>query len=170
MTVNRSCLLKKVFSFLTCIFLLINIIGCDAFVRKFTRKSKKAKAPEELVLAPEEWKGPQMTKEQQYRQYFNFWESWHDELINSFIQGRSQKKKKDCLQQAIKNLLGMNRLLNENKQKQLGIYLKQMDDLKWSVDADIYGTSDNSLRRTAERIKLSILKQFTYGDIKNDLL
>ena len=40
---------------------LFTLIGCAAFVRKFTRKRKKEDLPqEEMVLAPEEWKGPQM--------------------------------------------------------------------------------------------------------------
>ncbi|MFA5150687.1 MAG: hypothetical protein WC433_07270, partial [Candidatus Omnitrophota bacterium] len=72
---------RRWFLLFTFYFLLFTLCGCEAFVRKFTRKSKKDKVPVEMVLAPEEWKGPQMTKEEQYRQYFVFWQSWQDELI-----------------------------------------------------------------------------------------
>ena len=151
-------------------FLLSTLCGCEAFTRKFTRKSKKDKAPEEMVLAPEEWKGPQMTKEEKYRQYFIFWQSWHDELINAITQNASQKKKLDCSQQALKNLAGMHSLLNETKQKQMDIYLRQMVDLQNGIKSDIYGAANNFYRQSSEKLRMNILQYFSYSDIKNDLL
>jgi len=152
------------------LFLLINIVGCEAFVRKFTRKSKKEKAPEEMILAPEEWKGPQMTKEERYRQYYTFWLSWQDELISVLSQRSSLKKKNDCVEQAIKNLLGMRSMLNETKQKQLDVYLKQMNGLGASIKSDIYGVYDNNNRQTTERARRNIMQSYSYSDIKNDLI
>lgn len=163
-------MMRKWFIFIIGIILVINLTGCEAFVRKFTRKSKKDKGPEEMVLAPEEWKGPKMTKEEQYRQYFLFWKSWHDELINSLQLSSTQKKKIDCAQQAMKNLIGMRSLLNESKQKQLDVYLKQLADLQNSIQSDIYGTAINSYRQDSDKLKMNIQQRFSYDDIKNDLL
>ncbi|MDD2927377.1 MAG: hypothetical protein PHE30_00810 [Candidatus Omnitrophica bacterium] len=151
-------------------FLLFTLCGCEAFVRKFTRKSKKDKAPVEMVLAPEEWKGPQMTKEEQYRQYFVFWQSWQDELINALTQNAPQKKKLDCAQQAMKNLVGLRSLLNESKQKQLDIYLKQLVDLQNDIKSDIYGNANNFYRQNSEKLKMNISQRFSYNDVKNDIL
>ena len=161
---------RQVLILIVCSAFLINLVGCEAFARKFTRKSKKEKAPEEMVLSPEEWKGPKMTKEEMYRQYYLFWKSWQDELINALSQGASLKKKNDCAEQADKNLLGMRTMLNETKQKQLDIYLKQVDSLASAIKSDIYGASNNSNRQAAENIRRNILQRFSYGDIKNDLL
>jgi len=152
------------------LFLVLTLLGCEAFVRKFTRKSKKEKAPEEMVLSPEEWKGPKMTKEEMYRQYYTFWKSWQDELINALSQGMSLKKRDDCAGQVVKNLLGMRAMLNETKQKQLDVYLKQVNSLTSAIKSDIYGASNNSNRQTAERVRRNILQSFSYGDIKNDLI
>jgi len=163
-------MMRKCLVFIIGIILLVNLVGCEAFVRKFTRKSKKAESPEEMVLAPQEWKGPQMTKEEQYRQYFVFWKSWHEELINALLQDASQKKKIDCGQQAMKNLLGLRSLLNESKQKQLDVYLRQLADLLSGIKSDIYGTSGNSYRQASERLMMNIQQRFAYNDIKNDLL
>ena len=163
-------MIRKGFIFAIGLILIINLTGCEAFTRKFTRKSKKDKVPEEMVLAPEEWKGPQMTKEEQYRQYFIFWQSWQDELIDALTQNASQKKRLDCVQQALKNLAGMRSLLNETKQKQLDIYLRQMADLQNDIKADIYGTASNFYRQNAERLRMNILQYFSYSDVKNDLL
>lgn len=149
--------------------LIINLAGCEAFVRKFTRKSKKDKAPVEMVLVPEEWTGPKMTKEQLYRQYYNFWQSWQEELINVLTQKASLKKRVDCAQQAIKNIVSMRGMLNETKQKQLDVYLRQMNDLLSAIKSDIYGASNNSNRQSAERVKRNILQSFSYPDIKGDL-
>jgi hypothetical protein len=150
--------------------LLVNLTGCEVFVRKFTRKSKKDKSPEVMVLAPEEWTGPKMTKEELYRQYYTFWQSWQDELINSLINNASLKKRIDCAEQAIKNLVGMRGMLNETKQKQLDVYLRQMNDLLEVIKSDIYGASNNSNRQDAERARRNILQSFSYPDIKGDLL
>lgn len=163
-------MMRKPVIFIVGLALLVNLVGCEAFVRKFTRKSKKEKAPEEMVLAPEEWKGPKMTKEELYRQWYTFWQSWQEELINVLSQGLSLKKKNDCVQQAVKNLLSMRAMLNESKQKQLDVYLKQMTELRSAIGSDIYGASNNTNRQAAERVKMNILRSFSYGDIKNDLI
>lgn len=161
---------RKWFIFIIGMILVINLTGCEAFVRKFTRKSKKDKAPEEMVLTPEEWKGPQMTKEERYRQYFVFWRSWQDELITSLQQSSTQKKRIDCAQQAVKNLVGMRSLLNESKQKQLDVYLRQMTDIQSRIKSDIYGAAINSLRQDSDKLGMNIQQRFSYNDIKNDLL
>jgi hypothetical protein len=139
-------------------------------VRKFTRKSKKEEGPVEMVLAPEEWKGPQMTKEQLYRQYFLFWQSWQDELIQSLLEDRSQKKRIDCTQQAIKNLVNLKPMLNTGKQKKLDVYLDQLDNLLRLIQQDTYGVNNDNYMHTAERLKIGILQNFSYKYIKNDLI
>jgi len=165
--------MKKMIKFPVFILLLIflvNLTGCEAFVRKFTRKSKKDKAPEEMVLVPEEWTGPKMSKEEIYRRYYNFWQSWQEELINVLTQKASLKKRVDCAQQSIKNLSGMRSMLNVTKQKQLDVYLNLMNDLLISIKADIYGTANSSNRQKAERVKRNIMQSFSYPDIKGDLI
>lgn len=161
---------RRWFLLFTLYFLLFTLCGCEAFVRKFTRKSKKDKGPVEMVLEPEEWKGPKMTKEERYRQYFVFWQSWQDELINALIQNAPQKKKLDCVQQAFKNLVGMRSLLNESKQKQLDVYLKQTAELREDIKSDIYGTANNFYRQNSEKLKMNISRYFTYSDVRNDII
>lgn len=151
--------------------LLSTSIGCDAFVRKFTRKPKRESLPqEEMVLVPEEYKGPQITKEELYRQYFLFWKSWHDELMESLLQNRSQKKKVDCLEEAIKNLDNLKTLLNEETKKKLDVYITQLKVLKDSIAKDLYGTHNTQHFQSAGRIKRDIRRNFSYRKIKDHLL
>jgi len=149
--------------------LIINLIGCEAFVRKFTRKSKKEKFPEaDIVLVPEEYKS-NMTKEEQYRQYFLFWKSWQDELIASLIKGGSHKRQIDCSEEAIKNLVNLRALLIEEKQKKIDYYINRLNSLKEAVSHDIYGYSLDLNRQTAEQIRRNILRDFSYNKIKGCL-
>lgn len=160
--------IKKVFILFSVSCLLFSTLGCEAFARKFTRKSKKTQH-EEMVLAPEEWKGPKASKPERYEQYFIYWRSWQNELSSAFLTNTSQKKKIDCAQQAKKNLVNMRFLLNESKQRQLDVYLKQLEDLLGGIKSDIYGSSNNSFRETSERLKNSIELNFAYSHVKNDI-
>ncbi len=161
---------KKLFFLSAICFLLFAIIGCDAFVRKFTRKRKTEAPKEEMVLAPEEYKPPQMTKEEAYRQYFLFWKSWHDELINALGSGSSQKKQLSCLSEALKNLEEMRTTMQEAAQNKLDTYLKKLKDLKESITSDLYGASAIQNRLNAERIKRGILRDFSYDKVKKYLI
>jgi hypothetical protein len=165
-TCHRS---QAIFLFCFSCFLIINLLGCEAVARKFTRKSKKDELPkEEMVLVPEEYKS-NLTKEQEYRQYLLYWKSWQDELINSLSQGANHKKQIDCASEAIKNLMNLRALLNADMQKKLDGYIMQLENLKESILKDIYASSVVSSRMTAERIRRNILRDFSYNKIKDYL-
>ena len=159
---------KFVIVSLSCV-LLANLAGCESFARKFTRKSKKTDQAIEMVLTPEEYKGPNMTKEEIYRQYFLFWKSWQDELINALTQKSSLKKKIDCGQEALKNLVNMRSLLVAPAQKNLDVYIAKSRDLISDLQSDIYGSNDNRNIQAAERLKADIQRGFIYPKIRNYL-
>jgi hypothetical protein len=151
-------------------FLAVNLLGCEALVRKFTRKPKKEAVQEELVLAPQEYKGPQMTKEEQYRQYFLFWKSWEDELVTALVADGNHKKQVDCAEQAVNNLLKVKAFLVPEKQNKLDSYIGQLVGLKDSIAGDVYGRNLSYHRAAAERIKRNILRDFSYPKVKDSLL
>jgi len=162
--------IKQLALFGTCYLMIASLIGCDAFVRKFTRKQKKDSiSKEEMVLVPEEYKST-MTKEQIYRQYSLFWQSWQDELIESLAQRKSNKKQVDCAQEALKNLANLRALMKEDKQKKFDVYLNDLKWLKEQIAQDLYGTSAPGYVRSAERIKRGILRDFSYNKVKKDLI
>jgi len=161
--------MKRFIVFFCSSIIVVNLAGCEAFTRKFTRKSKKTDQTVEMVLAPEEYKGPNMTKEELYRQYFTFWKSWQDELINALTHNASLKKKVDCAQEAVKNLLNLRGLLVEQAQKNLDVYIARSMDLLSDMQKDIYGASNNRNSDAAERIKSDIQRGFIYPKVKNYL-
>lgn len=163
--------LPRIILLVTIYSLLVTLIGCDAFVRKFTRKPKKEDLPrEEMVLEPMEYKGPEMSKAELYRQYFLYWRSWQDELIQSLSQNTSHKKQIECVNEAIKNIKQIKTLLSAEKQKQLDIYINQLNELRDLVTKDIYGNNIMGNRTIAERIKRNILRNFSYAAVKDYLI
>lgn len=149
---------------------LITLIGCDAFVRKFSRKPKRDNLPkEEMVLVPEEYK-PAMDKEELYRQYMLFWQSWQDELIESLTEKKSNKKQISCAEEAIKNLLGLRGLLDEARKKKLDVYIAQMVELQALIAKDVYGSNSLENVRSAEIIKRAVLRDFSFHKIKKYLI
>lgn len=162
--------IKKIFSLFIVFCFLVSIMGCDAFVRKFTRKPKKENLPqEEMVLAPQVYQGQQMSKEELYRQYLLYWKSWHDELMQSLLDKRSLKKQLDCVEEELKNLVSLRELLNENKKKQLDVYIQRIMDIKDEINRDIYGNNSLNNFHSVERIRRDILRDFSYNKIKHDL-
>jgi hypothetical protein len=161
--------LKKIILVGLCCFLLLDLTGCESFTRKFTRKSKKTDRRVEMVLAPEEYKGPNMTQEELYRQHFLFWKSWQDELENALAQKSSLKKKVDCAQEALKNLVNMKNMLAADVQKNLDAYINKTIYLLASIKSDVYGTNDSRNLYIAKGIKSDIHRGFIYPKIKNHL-
>jgi hypothetical protein len=150
--------------------LIFSLIGCEAFVRKFTRKPKKAEwEKEEMVLAPEEYKGPQIPKDQLYRENLRIWQAWQDELLTCLAPDLNYKKQVDCAIQAIKSLVTLRGLLNQEGQKKLDVYIGELTDLKNSIAGDLYGSNVYRHRARAERLKRNILRDFTYDKIKDKL-
>jgi len=152
-------------------FLVFTFIGCDAFVRKFTRKPKTENAPqEEMVLAPIEYKPAPTTGEEVYRQYLLYWKSWQDELVESLLANASHKKQLGSASEAIKNLEALKKLLKENSQAKLEVYIQRLNGIRGSIENDLYGNNAASLRMNAERLKRDILRDFSYAKVKNDLI
>ncbi|MCU0666811.1 MAG: hypothetical protein MUF05_06945 [Candidatus Omnitrophica bacterium] len=146
------------------------LAGCDAFVRKFTRKKKPAEQKqEEMVIAPQEYVRPEISKVDQYRQYYLYWRSWQDELIESFNDRSNRKKQLSCIEEASKNLAGIKTLVGQKKQAKLDGYINDLAALGKDVGADYYGNNISFYRQTAEKIKRNVMKDFSYSQLKNDL-
>lgn len=148
---------------------LFSATGCDAFVRKFTRPpKKKGVAQQDMVLMPQEYKN--IDKEEVYRRYFTFWESWMDELINALELYPNYKKQVDSAERALKNMAYLKTLLNEDAQKKLDLYIGQLMDLKDALAADHYNNFKDDNRAMAERLQMSILRDFSYSAIKDSII
>lgn len=158
-------------SFLCAIFILINMFGCEAFVRKFTRRPKVDQfSKEEVILVPQDYEASVLSKEQYYRKYFFLWISWQDELINALGSAQSNRKKSlGCIKEATNSLMQLMPLLDEKTQVKLNSYLQELKNLEDLIKQDVYGLQVNNHRILAERIKRNILRDFSYKKIRGNL-
>lgn len=167
----RNARFKTLILLCTLYVVVSTLIGCEAFVRKFTRKPKNQDlSKEELVLAPEEYSSPQMSREELYRHYFLYWRSWHDELIAYLYPGANHKKQMSCAEEAMKNLAKIKTLLADEKNKQADAYLTQFENLKDSISRDLYSINTADNRTKAEQLKRNILRDLSYNKIKDSLI
>lgn len=162
--------MRKALGLLILFLLCFSLLGCETLLKKFTRKPKQGDLPQEqMVLVPEEYPSLFASKEEEYRQYFLFWQSWQEELINALTDLKSHKKQLGCVDQAIKNLLQVKMMLDEAKQRQLEVYIQRLEDLRSALSRDIYSQAAGQYRVKAENIKRNILRYFTYSEVKESL-
>lgn len=161
---------NRLFMFVLGLMITVSLVGCDAFVRKFTRKKKKDPvSQEQVVIAPQEYRDT-MSKDEKYRQFFTYWKAWTDELIEALNRNDTNYKKRvSCVEQAIKNLEQMKKLLSDQKQKELEQYFSLVVSLKDDVTSDSYGSNNASNKRKADHVRRMILQKFSYGDVKMSL-
>ncbi|MFC1658930.1 hypothetical protein ACFL1D_06075 [Candidatus Omnitrophota bacterium] len=153
--------------YLTCCLMIFSLLGCEAFVKKFTRKTKKQEEKEIPVLVPEDYSLSDIPPRERYERYFLFWQSWQDELINVLNESASNKKIRSCLQEAIKNLEELKPFLFEEKQKELDFYLEKLRQLDDEISRDVYGIRSANYKNRAESLKRNILSKFSYTNVKN---
>jgi hypothetical protein len=148
---------------------VFGLLGCDAFVRKFSRPPKKKSiSQEEMVLAPQEYTN--MDKEEVYRRYFVFWESWMDELINALQFYPNYKKQVDCMERALKNLVYLKTMLNQEARKKADVYIARTMDLQVKIKGDPYGDLRKDNATAAERLKLDLSRDLSYGAVKDSIV
>ena len=158
-----------IFTFFISFCILTYLMGCEAFVKKFTRKNKKEKMTQESVIEPQEYLGSDMTIQERYRDYIFIWKSWHEELISALSTSGKHKKRKSCIQEAIKNLEAINSFLFEEKQKELFTYLEELRELEKAITKDLYDRKIIVHREKASDLKRDILRDFSYAKVKNHL-
>lgn len=160
---------KRLIVLCAVILVMVSSAGCESLSRKFIRKSKKDKEQMQMVLSPEEYTGSEMTKEEKYRHYFFYWESWHGELIQSLNENGNKKKQLDSAEEAVKNLAIVRGLLNAGCQKSLDGYIARMRDLAGEVKSDVYNSNAAGLGIRAETLKREIKNGFSWDEVKDSL-
>jgi len=156
------------FVLLAGVFFVSGLCGCESFSRKFTRHKKEPLKAEEMVLEPQQYNNDQRSKEEIYREYFLYWESWQDEFIDSLTSDTPNRKRQaDNLKEAVKNLMSMRDMLDQQRQDLMGTYITKLLDLETAISMDIYNAAIPQHRMRAERIKRDILSLFSYHRIKD---
>ena len=161
--------IAQIIVLVTGFWLLVSLTGCEAFVKKFRRKPREEKR-EEPIIQPESYPDVALNKDELYRDYFLFWESWADELVSFLRDNANTKKQKECIQQAMDNLLKMQSLLNEEKAASLDGFVIELTTVKNVLFQSYLNSADFSyLKNKVERVKARVHRDFVFSKIKKDL-
>ncbi|MCX5707486.1 MAG: hypothetical protein NTY14_00660 [Candidatus Omnitrophica bacterium] len=162
---------KKLLQFCCALALVFQLAGCESLGRKFVRKpNPESLKKEEVVFAPQEYKDEGVTNADLYRQYFLYWKTWQDELIDSLESSGNRKRQIDSLNEGLKNLDNIKPLVKPEAAARLEAYIKDLQELREAIIKDDYANRVADNRRQAERIKRAILDDFSFGKIKDSIL
>ena len=128
--------------------MIISLAGCEAFVKKFRRKPKEEKR-EEPIIQPESYPDVALNKDELYRDYFLFWESCADELVSFLKDKANTRKQKECIQQAMDNLVKMRSLLNEEKARSLDKFAAELAAVKNVLFQSSWGVGNMVIKPSA---------------------
>lgn len=164
---------SKVRALVLCFCLLafaFELAGCESLAKKFVRKPKEEKKTDDVVFAPEEYKGEGVSKQDLYRQYFLYWRTWQDELIDSLERGANHKRQLDSLDEGIRNLENIKPLIKPEVSARLDGWINSLRLLREAVAKDLYSNNFANNRREAERLKREIMREFSFSKIKDSIL
>ncbi|MCX5688043.1 MAG: hypothetical protein NTV71_05365 [Candidatus Omnitrophica bacterium] len=97
------------------VMLCLFVAGCASMQRKFARKKQKEEKMMPIVTTYEY--PVEERVDELYKKRFLFWKSWQGELINR-MEG-TYKKREECYNESMQNLMEMQKYLNDEKCKEL---------------------------------------------------
>jgi len=156
----------KVLKYAIIVILCISISGCAGMQRKFARKKKEeAKTP--TVVTTYDYPIEQRVEEL-YKKRFLFWKSWQGELIDRMDDG--YKKRTECYDELMQNLQEMQKYLNDEKYKELGIFITEIKSIDPDVKKmDLTNSERYRIAQLLEKTRRLVDKRFSYTHVKNQL-
>ncbi len=156
---KRLCLAVIVF------ILAVNLTGCDAVQRKFTRKNKK------VVKRPRFYQLKKYTRKpspELYKQHFAYWESWQRELIQ-FI-GQNHKKDVRAIEEATGHLKDMQGILIPSKADEMQIHIDRMEQAKEIIGrGSLSFANKDNVKSLLEREERAVKRDFSFSKVKDSL-
>jgi hypothetical protein len=132
------------------------LAGCESLGKKFIRKKPKQEGPVEgMVARPEEYPGGG-SREDRYAKSFLYWKSWFGEFIDS-LQEKNHKRQVETFNEALKNLMDIRGLVDEERARKLDGRVKQLEQLRAQFASDIYFARASDNAREAEKIERGIM-------------
>lgn len=172
MKITRHIASGSIYAFIFVIMFVTSLCGCESFARKFTRKPKTPAEPaQKMIVVPETYPVPDISKDDMYRGYFLYWDSWQSELLDALSDPNpNMKKQRSCADQALKNLEEMRSLLDESGRSVADVHISAMAVLIRRIAADLYGYNSASNLREAQRLRRDIGRDLQYSRIKDKIL
>ena len=143
--------------------LLIDLSGCAALKKKFTRKRKKdVKMPVYYQVR----KYDITPSLELYEKHYIFWVNWHKELVQEL--GDNFKSDKKSAQEMIANLEDMGTLLVDEKRDELTPHIVELQKVKAIIDKrNMTKANETRIRHILDREYRAIKREFSTSKMKN---
>lgn len=167
---NKCFRCTQILVLLAVICLLFSVSGCEAFRKKFVRKSKRQK---EVKVVIETYEYESMySVEETYKRYFLFWRAAHEEMINSLkSQDGNRKKLVFAAEKIIENLQQMRQLLMPQMQARLDTFISEQKDIARQLNRfKLQHAQLIRIKSMLEKQRRQIQKEFNYKHIQEYLV
>ena len=159
-------ILRFRFRYIIILILCVSIAGCAGVQRKFARKKKQEEKPLPVVTTYDYAKEQRV--DELYKKRFLFWKSWQGELIDRM--GDSYKKRAECYNELMQNLLEMQKYLNDQKYNELEVFITEIKSVDSDVKKiDLRSSEKYRITQLLEKTKRLIDKRFSYTKVKDFL-
>lgn len=144
--------------------LMVQMCGCEAIQRKFTRKKKrKPVSPKFYQGLPEETR-PNI---ELYMMHYVYWKTWHQELVNKA--GDNTKRDRMASSEVLGHLNDMKKYLAEEKAEELQGYI---DETKVLTDQIVKGGGGlnmkiGRLRQSLDNVRARIVRRFYHKKVRD---
>ncbi|MDP2980702.1 MAG: hypothetical protein Q8N67_01365 [Candidatus Omnitrophota bacterium] len=158
--------MNRRFRFGVIIALCICVAGCAGMQRKFARKKKEEEKQLPIVTTYDYAKEQRV--DELYKKRFLFWKSWQGELIDRM--GDGYKKRTECYDELMQNLLEMQKYLDDEKNKELEVFVTEIKSVDPDVKKiDLTSSERYRIAQLLEKTKRLIDKRFSYTHVKDSL-
>jgi len=158
--------MNKLWRYAVIILLCASIAGCAGVQRKFARKKQKDEKPLPVVTTYDYAKEQRV--DELYKKRFLFWKSWQGELIDRMDD--TYKKRTECYNELMQNLLEMQKYLNDQKYNELEGFIAEIKTIDPDVkEIDLTNNEKYRITQLLEKTKRLIDKRFSYAKVKDFL-
>jgi len=160
----------KIILLFTIHYSLFALSGCDAFRKKFVRKSKKEKEVN-VITQTKDYKAL-YSPDVAYNQYYLFWRSSHDELMETLdAQNGSGKRMLFFAHRIVEYLEQMQELLTSEKYQELEPFIAKQKDVVEKLKVRRMNRAQKlEIKSILKKQKKQIQQRFTLKHIQEYLV
>ncbi len=154
--------MKRAVSIILILFLALELTGCEAIQRKFTRKRKKEAIRPKFYQEGMSETRPRL---ELYIMHYAYWKMWHEDLVEKG--GDNTKRDAMACDEIIGNLTDMRKHLMEEKAKELDIYIEQTKKFTSEIKS---GTANlmrlGFIKQKLDNLRARIVRKFYYKKVR----
>ena len=169
-TCNSKICQRVLLSVVACCLLLVAVVGCESFQRKFTRRSKRAAPPPSPIINFQDY-SQAMTPLERYRKHYLMFDYWNGELIDALkSEPQNPKRYKRASSEAIAELQAMQGLVKEELAHRFEPVLAERSRLNRQLQSATFdATRASAAWRVLDTQTPAIHRAFFWRDVEDQL-